>query len=295
MSAGDLARDAIIAVARKTPDVGSVQTLAIPTVVRDRKARSVRFPAVADEDLTWWAGLYVGDGYVHNRGTSRCVEFAIPGTQPDLRDELARVTRDLFSIEMTAPDEWRVRAPGIRLVDFVETIGLKGSALEKRVPRWVFGSPEDQRLAFLGGYVDADGLVRTGASKDMGATSANAELLEDVRHLAIGCGIRTTRIWTFHSRHPHEPTRLMTGYRMQFSGDFDRITCRALQRTTRMRKRKWVHNYTSVKNTPLTAHTSAWLGFARVVAVSPEAPARCFAIQAAEPGALVAEGLLIHV
>ena len=87
----------------------------------------------------------------------------------------------------------------------------------------------------------------------------------------------------------------MTGYRMQFSGEFDRIACRALQRTSRMHKRNWIHNYTSVRNTPLRSHASEWLGFARVRKVTQEAGGRCFSVQAAEPGGLVAQGIIVAI
>lgn len=293
-SADQLRIGDIVAVARKTPDLGAVQRLAMPSRVRDRRARAVRFPFEADPDLMWWSGLYVGDGYIHHTGNSRRVEFAIPASQPDLRIELGAVTKRLFAVEARAPDDWRVVIPGVRIFDFVQAIGLGGTALEKRVPRWVFDSPEPHRLAFLGGYIDADGLVRTGRSKDMGATSANRALLEDVRQLAVTCGVRTSRVWTFTSRHPNDRTRIMTGYRMQFSGDFDRISCRAMQRRERMRQRRWFHNDTSVGGTKLTPHVSEWLGFAKVEAVARSGLAPTCRVAVGGSRTIVAESLIIH-
>lgn len=296
--AADLKVGDIVGVARKTPDLGAVQELPLPAAVRNRKARAVRFPTVADDDLMWWMGLYAGDGYVHNGGRKhRRVEFAVPALQQDLREQLIRVTKSLFEVDAHAKDKWRVVVPGIRVVDLVEAIGLRGKALEKRIPAWVFLSPETHRLAFLGGYVDADGSIRTpagrGHNKDMGLTSANRALLEDARRLAIMCGIRTSSIWDFQSRHPFDRDRWMTGYRMQFSGDFDRISCRAAHRIARMRKRRFFHNDTSVGGTKLHMHGSEWLGYARVESVVPAGRAEACAIRVVGDANVVAESLIV--
>lgn len=284
----------IVAVARKTPDLGTVQELPLPSAMHDRRARPVTFPRLANEDLMWWSGLYLGDGYVTHAGHRKRVEFAIPRSQPDLQAELARVSRSLFGIAARVPDKWRVAVPGIRLTDYVAAIGLGGKALEKRVPPWVFRSPEAHRLAFLGGYIDADGMVRAAcANKDMGATSANALLLEDVRRLAVTCGVRTTRIWTFTTHHPVDSARLMTGYRMQFSGDFDRIGCRAAQRRSRMNKRLFFHTETSIAGCPLKSHASEWLGFAKVRSVARLQVMHTYAITHKGADNLVAERLIV--
>lgn len=293
--AGDLQKGDIVGVARRTPDLGVVQDLPAPTTSRDRRARQVTLPARADADLLWWCGLYVGDGYVHHSHHRRRVEFAIPATQPDLREELIAVTARLFAVHARAKDEWRVVVPGIRIADYVQAIGLGGTALDKRIPGWVHRSPEQHRLAFLGGYVDADGDVRTpggkGRNKDMGLTSGNHALLEDARRLAVCCGVRTSTIWRFTSRHPHDPSRTITGYRMRFSGDFDRIACRSDRRIARMRQRRFFHSNTSVAHIPLKSHTSEWLGFARVehaVMASEDSPTLTVAVPT-----LIAEGLVL--
>jgi Fe-S cluster assembly protein SufB len=293
--ADDLRKGDIVGVARKTPDVGAVQELAQPRQQRDRRARDVRLPTLASDDLLWWSGLYAGDGYIHHSADRRRVEFAIPATQPDVREELIAVSWSLFGVQARARDEWRVVVPGIRLADYVEAIGLGGTALQKRVPSWVFLSPETHRLAFLGGYVDSDGDIRTpgrgGRNKDMGLTSGNPALLEDARRLAVLSGVRTSTIWDFTSRHPHDPHRTITGYRMRFSGDFDRIACRSARRIARMHQRKFFHNNTSVGGIPLKSHTSDWLGFARVETVVVGA-GRCVTV--AIPGrGLVAEGIIV--
>lgn len=293
--AGDLKVGDIIAIARKTPDAGSVQELPLVTTPRDRRARAVAMPAHADEDLMWWTGLYAGDGYVHHSGRRGRVEFAVPASQPDVRAELIRVSRRLFAVEARAKDEWRIVVPGIRIVDYVQAIGLGGKALEKRIPPWVFASPEDQRLAFLGGYIDADGDVRsTRANKDIGLTSANPALLEDARRLAVQCGVRTSRVWAFRSRHPVETDRWMTGYRMRFSGDFDRIACRSERRRARMHRRKFFHTGNAPGRTTVRSHTSVWIGFTPVESIADGGEGVCWGLNGAS-GPFVVEGVILRL
>lgn len=188
--------------------------------------------------------------------------------------------------------------PGVRLADYVDAIGLHGKALDKRIPTWVFASPEPHRLAFLGGYVDADGSIRTpgprGRNKDMGLTSANQDLLEDARRLAVSCGIRTSTIWDFKSRHPIDKSRWMTGYRMSFAGDFDRVSCRSERRITRMGKRRWFHNDTSVGGTTIRSHTSAWLGFARIEQIAGAGSAATHWVVVDGESSIVVESLFVR-
>lgn len=225
---------------------------------------------------------------------SSASKFAVPASQPDLRLELARVTRLLFGVCARPRDEWAVVIPGIRVADYVETIGLSGKAHQKRIPTWVFESPEAHREAFLGGYVDADGDVRsTPANEDMGLTSGDPELLEDARRLAVSCGIRTSRIWDFRSRDPSGRPGWITGYRMRFAGDFDRIACRSERRRARMRKRKYFHTDTGVGGTTIRTHTSEWLGFARIEQVIPTGPGTGYVLDIGSSTSLVLEGVLV--
>ena len=45
------------------------------------------------------------------------------------------------------------------LAEFFRANGFYGKARTKRVPQWVWSIPELQRLAFIAGYLDADGNV----------------------------------------------------------------------------------------------------------------------------------------
>ena len=149
-------------------------------------ARHVHAGARLHERRTccWFLGLYLGDGYIHDRVglpvASRSPSIATD-ERPRRRDRAASVAEQ-FGLDVRA----RGRSPTPHcprhgaLVDFLELNGLGGDRHTKRLPDWVSGLPTDQRLAFLAGFIDADGTVRAHASaKNPVITSANEHLLDD--------------------------------------------------------------------------------------------------------------------
>lgn len=92
----------------------------------------------------------------------------------------------------------------------LQAMGIVGTAKTKRVPPWVYGLSRELKLAFLRGYLDADGTV----SKQGGTrfVSCNRDLIEDVRHLCMSVGVRcghviaTERASCFEG---YDPTRTM--------------------------------------------------------------------------------------
>lgn len=96
------------------------------------------------------------------------------------------------------------------------SLGFAGTARTKRVPDWAFGLREDLRLAFLAGFLDADGSV----DKKGRVTfySVSMPLIEQLRHLCMGLGIPVT-----NAQRQQVKTTLPTG--AQFAGEICRFTC----------------------------------------------------------------------
>ncbi len=308
----DLKPDDLVAVAKMLPDVGQTHVLEQPVIKTEVVGRNqsieyaldisarynpVNLPQHTSPDLMWWLGLYIGDGFIHHQaGADKArVEFAIPATDEPLRSELKRVTAQQFDIAATNGDPYRLTVNSTIVARYLEVNGFSGGALEKRVPDWVASLPQEQILAFLGGYVDADGYVRDHTkNRDVVLTSGNPELLQDVRNLAAGCGLPTSNLHRFESRHPHDEDKTIVGYRVNFSGDFERLGCRSAQRTARLGKRKFQHRQSSAAGTTFRSHVNEFIGYVRIDSIEPAGVEAVYDIEVDGPHNFVAEGLIVH-
>jgi Fe-S cluster assembly scaffold protein SufB len=281
----------LVAVAADVPDFGHTAELLLPT-----RPDGGHFPQETTDDLCWWTGFFLGDGYIH-QGQYPTIGVAVDARDEELIAELIRVTKDLFEVELTVgKDGWRLTGPGTApIADFLDLNGLAGTSHTKRVPDWVYTLPRSQRLSFLAGFIDADGYVRDhAANKDIVLTSANEQLLDDLRHLAHLCGITSSRVVTFTGKHPLEPERIMTGYRLFLSGRFDRVPCRNPKRTARLGKRAYIHRQNSVNGTTIRSHTSDYLGFVRIDSIESVGTEMTYDIEVMGHHNFVAEGFIVH-
>ena len=151
---------------------------------RMRKARLV-LPDHTTDDLMWLFGLFLGDGSLEPTRTT----FSVP-TNDRAYTRLLSVMAEL--LPDTTPD---VRADGVtsrwnsvELVEVFERNGLNTGVMNKRIPAWVFDTPESQRLEFLAGLIDSDGCASRGR-RGLSFKSANLELAQDVTKLLDTLGL----------------------------------------------------------------------------------------------------------
>jgi Fe-S cluster assembly scaffold protein SufB len=168
------------------------------TMTRSRASRMAATEYTTD-DLMWLFGYWVGDGNIEVKAgrTAGVVRYAKVGFSTPTTDRAReRLVRTMTAVIDAAPTE---RADGNHLAwsskelaEFFEMNGFTGKATTKRVPKWVWSLPQSQRLAFIAGYLDADGSVNRGR---FSLKSANRGLLEDVASLLVTLGI-TSRLHT---------------------------------------------------------------------------------------------------
>ena len=291
----DLSVGELVAVTKTLPETGAEYTLRQPEVELNWRHNAVTMPEYTTEDLMWWLGLYIGDGFIHYDGSKARVEVAIPDTDSAVRAELVRSTEKLFGITPAGSDPYRMTIGSTIVARFIEANGFTGKALEKRVPSWVFGLPLAQKLAFLGGYLDSDGYVRDAEKNhDVVLTSGNRDLLQDMTELLSLCGLPTSEIHCFESKHPTDADRMVVGYRVQVAGPFELIGSRSPRRLERMNKRKYHHDYSSAHGTYFQKHTTEFHGFAKIEAITPAGAEVVYDIEVDGPHNFVAEGLIVH-
>ncbi|MFZ0159197.1 MAG: Fe-S cluster assembly protein SufB [Kineosporiaceae bacterium] len=282
---GELAVGDLVAVPRGLPEFGA------PMTFRNGGGFG---PAESSADLMWLLGFFLGDGNTQSAGRTHRVQFAVVADDREVRDEIARVIREQFGLRVIEADDVRVVVNSKALVEWLWDKGFAGTSLTKNMPEWVHGLPEDQRLAFLGGWVDADGYVGPARSGSVMLTSGQSSLLDQGASLALTCGLRVAGPYEFASPHPHEPERLVHGFRLHITGDFERLDCRNPRRTSRFGRRAYHHSSITARGTTFRTHCTEHLGFERISAITPFEVEPVFDIEVDGPHNFVAEGLIVH-
>ncbi len=185
-------------------------------------------PEYTTDEIMWLFGYWMGDGNIDimpgkTEGVIRFARVGFSTPRHDrARERLTNVMTALIDVEPTE------RADGVHLawnskelVEFFQVNGFIGKSREKRVPAWVWSVPQSQRLAFIAGYMDADGMVH--AKRRFSMKSVNRGLLEDMASLLVTLGI-TPRLYTEFS----EPRKVVIlgnectahgAYRLEFPID----------------------------------------------------------------------------
>ncbi len=182
-----------VAVVGRLPDDG-VSYRFSPVARRPRSRNPFRAPEVSSPDLLWLLGFYLGDGYLE-RGVR--VNFAVPESDPAAA-RVVELAERLFGVRLGRRGVV-LRANSAPWVDWLTAAGFAGNAHSKSVPSWVFRLPQAEKRAFIEGYIAADGHVRPG-HRNVSIASANRELLEQIRLLAMSAGFNPGKLSTWRSR-----------------------------------------------------------------------------------------------
>jgi len=293
LTVGELRQGDLIAVPRSLPAFGQPYRLPDLPAQLHHLETPCRVPSHTNADLMWLLGLYLGDGNLQDSGKTHRIQIAIPESDGEVRAEIARIVQEQFGLRVIEADNYRVVINSKALVAWLWQLGFAGTSKSKRVPDWVFGLPEDQRLAFLGGWVDADGYVRP--SQDaVYMTCVSAQLIEQFQELAELSGFHAAGPWGFAQPHRHDPTRMGGAFRVSISGNYTRLGCRDPKRTERFSVGRYEHSATSAKGLTFKVHCNDWLGFSPVKSVSPFDIEPVYDIEVDGPHNFIAEGLIVH-
>ncbi len=293
LTIGELRAGDLVAVPRRLPDFGQSHALPAAPAQDHHLERTIRVPEHTNVDLMWLLGLFVGDGNLQDAGKTHRVQFAIPDSQPAVRDEIVRVVQEQFGLRVIAADAYRVVINSKALVSWLWNLGLSGTSKSKRVPDWVFGLPTAERLAFLGGWVDADGYVPPRADAVVLTCVSNA-LIQQFEQLAELSGLKVGSPIGFSQPHRHAPERMGGAWRVNVTGDYSRLGCRNPARTDRFRPGLNHHNPASAKGVTFKAHTNEWLGFAPVQSIEAFDVEPVYDIEVDGPHNFIAEGMIVH-
>ena len=91
----DLEMGDLVAIATDVPDYGRARRSWLP-----QRREAAGFPTATTDDLCWWAGDLPGRR-LPQAGPYPVVEIAVDRTDEELVEEIRRVTRELFGIELS--------------------------------------------------------------------------------------------------------------------------------------------------------------------------------------------------
>ena len=294
LTVGELRAGDLVAVPRSLPEFGAPHALPSLAAQTHHLETPCHVPVETNIDLMWLLGLFIGDGNLQDAGKTHRIQFAIPAEDSELRAEVARVVGEQFGLRAIAADAYRLVINSKALVDWFYKIGFHGTSRSKRVPDWVFGLPAEQRLAFLGGWVDADGYVKPTADGSVMLTCVSAPLIEQAQELAELSGLTASGPWGFSQPYRHAPDRVGGAFRIGISGSFERLGCRNPKRLERFGRRQYGHSFTSAKGLTFKAHCNEWLGFMPVTSVTPFDVEPVYDIEVDGPHNFIAEGVVVH-
>jgi Fe-S cluster assembly protein SufB len=288
---GELSPGDLVAVARNLPDFGRSRDLL--NLGDDQSP----VPTTTSPDLMWLLGLWLGSGFSYSDPSSATLRIglAIPDTESELRDEVVRVVSQEFGLRPVASDGWRLTYSSESLAVFFEVNGFVGGAGAARVPDWVHDLPREERLALIGGCVDADGCGATGlCSNGVAITSTSTDLLDDIAELARLCGLRPSGPYRVTSDHPHVTPRSITGHRLHLSGDIGRLGVRGPGRVEQLGQARDRHRGEPARGATFRPHTTDTLGFAPVTEIVEADVAPVYDIEIDGPHNFIAEGMVVH-
>jgi len=155
-------------------------------------------------------GYYLGDGFTGKRSNGANGHLSFAEGHPHLLERYARICEEVFGITPLSQRHSGGNSQVLSLysrefADIFELTGITGTALTKRVPGWIFALADDLKLAFLKGYLDADGnyffnIIRDIEYASFGFESPNCRLIEDLRELAISGALQVSNISTREKR-----------------------------------------------------------------------------------------------
>ncbi len=195
---GEIRKGDYVAYVKSVPDLGKPFEINFKSKYEKNKV-GITLPEKTNADFMWLLGFYLGDGYIWRPKNKKSAQvyFAAP-TADKSRSRLIEVLKLQLNANLSLKEKVVVLS-SLAFAQLIEHLGLSGNAHTKRVPAWVYTLPVSQRLAFIEGYLDADGSVST-QHKQIIFTSCNKPLLEDFQLLAVSCGLTVYGIRTYSEK-----------------------------------------------------------------------------------------------
>jgi len=146
-----------------------------------------------NEDFCWLFGFLLGDGWTDkHEDSSRGYVCIAKGVDEALNKKVISLAEEWLNGTFYEVPMGFYRLDSKAASSGLKKLGFRGTAKTKRLPAWTFKLPDTLRRSLLRGFCDADGAAMGNGSFDSYRVEiSNKGLMEDLRHLASICGVRT--------------------------------------------------------------------------------------------------------
>jgi Mrp family chromosome partitioning ATPase len=216
----------------------------MPLPVVEFNSNFVSFPSVTDVDFMRIVGHFVGDGFVRRQGHRITGTRVCEPRDSKFREEYEWLYRRVFRCKTFDDSSGRKFAvASVPLAKLFVALDLDHRASEKFIPDWVFSLPNDQRLAFIRGYAEADAHIRHRSStkflpdwkgryravkivsNTVSVESTNETLVRQLHELCLMSGLRADNVRTTVTENQALPegrsVTSSTSYSFEFSMKLD--------------------------------------------------------------------------
>jgi len=298
----DIKEGELIAIAKKIPDSGKPYKLPpLPKYIKNNHLQKhLKAPVETNEDLMWLLGVLMGDGNIYWPNDHMCfINFALPENDP-VRKEAIRVIKKLFNYRVKTSNKVSFTVNSKALGKWLEDLGFGGKAKTKTIPNWVFGLPIKQKLAFLGGLLDADGYIDYNAGAVIRFELSNKQLIEQIKLLAISCGLYSDGKILARKKQSvlkKEKRKIYSGkfFSCRITGNVKLIASRNVKIKKMLNYSKSTFDkYNSTTGNNFVYETSEWLGFAPLKEKVLVGEKDVYDIQVENYANFIANGIIAH-
>jgi Fe-S cluster assembly scaffold protein SufB/intein/homing endonuclease len=157
-------------------------------------------PKQTSVDLMWLLGIYLGGRSCQKseNGIWSRVYFYVP-EQDEVSKRLKLVIEKTFEISPIIKGTCLTIASAV-LATLIRKLGFTSNTETERIPGWVYDLPLNQKLSFIQGYFDSNGIVvhqkdkKGAANEQLLFASVNNNLLEDMKLLMISAGLNPIKL-----------------------------------------------------------------------------------------------------
>jgi len=190
-----------IVVLKESPVDGKPYKL--PDIEKEARMKVIpNLPKETDNDLMWFFGYYLADGYIFRNGHKQAKAVGISEGNKEKANELISKLKKYGIYSRYSERKKSVLITSTYLAKLIEKLGFSGNAHTKKVPDWVLQLPKEQIKSFIEGFIFGDGYKHKSKTSEIryGIEICNYELLKQIQFLSQMVGWRTTGI-RYRKRH----------------------------------------------------------------------------------------------